>query len=173
MTTIQLAAIVTAGTAFVLAPIDPRPLNNPCRRHPDTRGIDGQCLDCARDEADIEHADRARAEAELSTQVRTALGLPGHGRPIREAGETPTRVCVWDQEHLNAVYERVGGTTTARTLRRTADSGRTAWDATEITVTVDLPGIGRVEAFTDWYEEAGGRDLPLMRAIPDAILIAQ
>lgn len=163
MNTTALAAIVAAGTALVLAPIDPRPLHNPCRRHADAVEIDSQCFDCIREEADIERIDRDRAETELATKVRTALGLPGHGRPIRDAGETAVRVCMWDQVELNTVYERVGGTVTTRTVQRTGSCS--TWEATEITVTLDLPGIGAVEVFTDWYEEYGGRELPLMRAL--------
>jgi len=84
----------------------------------------------------------------------------------------PRPATVWCQHELNAVYERAGGTVTTRTVQRTTHGGESTWDATEITVTVDLPGIGPVEAFTDWYEEYGGHDLPLMQAIPNAHLIA-
>ncbi len=59
----------------------------------------------------------------------------------------------WDLMILNAKTKRWNRTTTE----------------TEITLTVDLPGIGRVEAVTDWYEGYtaidGGRALPLMRAL--------
>lgn len=140
-----------------------------CRRHPRAGRFLATCSGCAQELYDIEQANRARAEAELSTRVRDALGLRGYGQPRTEEGETARRVLLWSQDELNAVYERVGGTVTARTVRRTGSD--TTWDATEITVTVDLPGIGTVEAFTDWYEEYGGRDLPLMQAIPDAVLI--
>ncbi len=141
-----------------------------CRRHSNAAPFTTTCPGCAQEQYDIEQANRARTEAELSAKVRIALGLPGHGKPIREAGETAVRVCMWDQVELNAVYERVGGTVTTRTVQRTGST--TTWAATEITVTVDLPGIGTVEAFTDWDEETGGRDLPLMQAIPNATLIA-
>ncbi|MFE0353556.1 hypothetical protein ACFW2I_08690 [Streptomyces nigra] len=141
-----------------------------CKRHPHAAPFMATCSGCAQELYDIEQANRARAEAELSAKVRKALGLPSHGQPIREAGETAVRVCMWDQVELNTVYERVGGTVTTRTVQRTGSCS--TWAATEITVAVDLPGVGRVEVFTDWYEECGGRDLPLMQAIPDAKLIA-
>jgi hypothetical protein len=140
-----------------------------CRRHPSAGRFVATCSGCAQELFDLEQANRARAEAELGARVRAALGLPGY--PAAEGdGETARRVSMWSQDELNAVYERVGGTVTARTVKRTGSCS--TWEATEITVTVDLPGIGRVEAFTDWDEESGGRDLPLMRAIPDATLIA-
>ena len=56
--------------------------------------------------------------------------------------------------------------------KRQTYGSESTWEATEITLTVDLPGIGTVEVFTDWYEEYGGRDLPLMQAIAGADLIA-
>jgi hypothetical protein len=129
------------------------------------------CPGCAQELHDIEQANRARAEAELSAKVRTALGLPGYPAADDES-ETARRVGMWSQYELSAVYERVGGTVTTRTVQRSTYGGESTWDATEITVTVDLPGIGTVEVFTDWYEEYGGRDLPLMQATPDAELIA-
>jgi hypothetical protein len=43
------------------------------------------------------------------------------------------------------------------------------WIAEEITVTIDVPGVGHVEATTDWYDglaKYGSRaELPLMRAL--------
>jgi hypothetical protein len=169
LSTIELAVIVVAGTALVAAPIDPRPLRASCQRHPNASLLLTECPSCAQELYDIEQANRARAEAELSTRVRKALGLRGYPHADGN-GETARRVAMWSQEELNAVYERVGGTVTARTVKRTGSCS--TWGATEITVTVDLPGIGTVEAFTDWDEETGGRDLPLMQAIPDAELIA-
>lgn len=125
------------------------------------------CSGCAQELYDIEQANRARAEAALSAKVRASLGLPGYP-PAEGDGETARRVEMWDQHMLNAVYERVGGTVTTRAVQRTGSC--TTWEATEITITVNLPGIGIVEVFTDWDEESGGRDLPLMQAIPDATL---
>lgn len=170
MSTIELAAIVVAGTVLVAAPIDPRALRNPCRRHPDVPSADGKCRACTQEEADRIRAEHVRGEAELSAKVRKALGMPGYPAPCGD--ETARRVCMWSQYELNAVYERVGGAVTSRTVRRSTHGGESTWDATEITVTVDLPDVGRVEVVTDWYEEYGGRDLPLMQAIPDAELIA-
>lgn len=135
-----------------------------CRRHPSAASFLATCSGCAQELYDIEQANRARAEADLTARVRTALGFPSHGQPAREAGETPTRLCLWDQIELNTLYQRVGGTVTTRTAQRSTSDGDSTWTATEITVTVDLPGIGPVEIVTDWFEEAGGHDLPLMRA---------
>ncbi|MFF3511544.1 hypothetical protein [Streptomyces sp. NPDC002573] len=141
-----------------------------CRRHPSAGRFMATCSGCAQELYDIEQANRARAEADLSAKVRTALGLPGYP-PAEGDGETARRVGMWSQYELSAVFERVGGTVTTRTVQRLASTGST-WEATEITVTVDLPGIGTVEVFTDWDEESGGRDLPLIQAIPDVELIA-
>lgn len=99
----------------------------------------------------------------LATAVRTALGLRAPQAPLLP-GETPTRVSVWSQFELSGVFERVGGTVTSRQVER-ADSSGDTWTATEITVTTDLPGIGRVEVVTDWYGEASGHGLPVVRAL--------
>ena len=152
MDTFELAATVIAGTALVLAPIDPQPIRDLNTPIPDPT------------------PEPVVYDQDLSAKVRTALGMPRFG-PARDDNESETRLCMWDQADLNTVYERVGGTVTARTVERSVLHGST-WQATEITVTVDLPGIGHVEVFTDWYEETGGRELPLMQAIPDATLIA-
>jgi hypothetical protein len=160
LTSIELATVVVAGTAVVLAPVDPSPLRGDKPEPapaPNTPAFAALLI--------------AHAEAELSAKVRTALGMPGR-HMIEEEGETARRVGMWSQHELNAVYERVGGTVTTRTVQRSTHGGESTWDATEITVTVDLPGIGTIEIVTDWDEEYGGRDLPLMRAIPDATLIA-
>lgn len=124
------------------------------------------CSGCAQDLYDIAAANRRQADAR---QVALALGLPAHWRPVPEHGETPTRVSVWSQLELNGLFERFGGTVTSRQVERTASDGSTSTE-TEITVTVDLPGIGTVEAFTDWDEDytaiGGDRNLPLMRNLP-------
>ena len=160
MTSIELAAVVVAGTAVVLAPIDPQVLrSNEPEPAPTVQPLTFAALLLA------------HAEAELAAKVRTALGMPGR-RMATEDGETARRIGMWSQLELNAVYERVGGTVTTRTVQRTTHGGESIWNATEITVTVDLPGIGAVEIVTDWYEGYNGRDLPLMQAIPDAELIA-
>lgn len=142
-----------------------------CRRHPEAGRFLAECSGCKQELFDIQQRNELAVAERLAAKVREALGLPGYGAPIEEAGETARRVSMWSQDELNAVYERVGGTVTARTVQRTCSTGLT-WSVTEITVTVDLPGIGTVEAFTDWCEEYGGRDLPVMRAIPDAALAA-
>lgn len=114
--------------------------------------------------ARIEYA-LAKPERELAARVRQALGF-GHGwEPNKHLGETATRITVWDQAELNTVFERVGGTVTTRIVQRSTLGGESTWTATEITLTTDLPGIGYVEIDTDWHEESGGGDLPLMRAI--------
>lgn len=152
MDTFELATVVIAGSALVLAPIDPQPIHDlntpatPCTWEPTF------------DEA-------------LTRRVCTALGLR-YGKPRPEEDETETRLLVWSQDELNDLYERVGGTGSARIVERVLCVGDPTYLAIEITVTVDLPGIGAVEIVTDWDEESGGRDLPLMQAIPDAILIA-
>jgi hypothetical protein len=160
LTSIELAAVVVAGTAVVLAPIDPQALpGNEPEPAPTVQPLSAAALLLA------------HAEAELAAKIRTALGLPGR-RVATEDGETPCRVGVWSHLELNAIYERVGGTVTTRTAQRTTHGGETTWNATEITVTADLPGIGAVEIVTDWYEDYDGRDLPLMQAIPNTALIA-
>jgi len=151
LSTIELATVVIAGSALVLAPIDPQPiadLNEPTP--PST-------WEPTFDEA-------------LTRRVCTALGL-SYSKPRAEEGETETRFLVWSQDELNDVFERVGGIVTSRTVQR-SPRGCSTWNATEITVTVDLPGIGTVMVFTDWEESYGGRDLPVMQQIPDAELIA-
>jgi hypothetical protein len=101
-----------------------------------------------------------KAHDDLGAQVLRALGFSaGH----LADGDTATRLSFWSQHELNAVYERVGGVVTSRTVHRTYD-GETTVD-TEITVTTALPGIGTVQLTADWYEPYGGHDLPLMRAI--------
>ncbi|MFE2710594.1 hypothetical protein ACFXKI_01035 [Streptomyces mirabilis] len=148
MDTFELATITTIGTALVLAPIDPQPIRDLNTPLPEPEPVP------AFDEA-------------LIARVRTALGL-SHWRPNAEHGETETRLVLWSQLELNDLYERVGGTVTSQQAARSASDGAT-WTAEEITVTVDVPGIGPIEAVTDWYEDFakhGPRDeLPLTRAL--------
>lgn len=154
MTSIESAAIVAAGTAVVLAPIDPKHLHD---SEPEPAPAQQPLTPAA--------LLLAHAEAELAAKVRTALGMPGR-QMRKDEGETARRVGVWSQYELNAIYKRVGGTITTRTVQRSTHGGETTWNATEITVTVDLPDIGTVEIVTDWDEDTGGRDeLPLMQAI--------
>ncbi|MFF8482345.1 hypothetical protein [Streptomyces antibioticus] len=175
MSTYRLAAITAAGTCLVLAPVNTRPLHYQCRLHPDTLTTPHGCLACARDAADLEQASRARieaaAEANRVATVGKALGFSDHFMPQPFLGDTATSLTMWSQHELNAVYERVGGTVTTRIVERTCSTGST-WTATEITLTVQVDGIGPVTVSTDWDEESGGRDLPLIQAIPDAELIA-
>ncbi|MGW0948486.1 hypothetical protein ACWD4O_38850 [Streptomyces sp. NPDC002623] len=116
--------------------------------------------------ARIEYA-LAAHQRELTAKVAATLGFRKGWTPNRHLGETLTNVTAWTQYELNAVYERTGGT-----VQRSTDGGDSTWNATEITLTVDVPGIGPVRVSTDWDEESGGRDLPLMQAIPNATLIA-
>lgn len=148
MSTIELAATVIAGTALVLAPIDPQPIRDLNTPAPASVWV-------------------VTFDEELARRVRDALGLR-HWKPNADHGETETRIVMWSQLELNDLYERVGGTVTSRQIERTDSDGAT-WTEEEITVTVGIPGVGRVEAVTDWYEglaKYGARDeLPLMRAI--------
>jgi hypothetical protein len=144
LNTIELATTVAIGTALVLAPIDPQPIRELNTPIPDPA------------------PEPIVFDQELIARVRTALGLK-HWRPDAEGGETETRIVMWSQLELNDLYLRVGGTVTSRQV---ACGDRTE---EEITVTVDVPGVGPVEAVTDWYEglaKYGARDeLPLMLAL--------
>lgn len=142
-----------------------------CRRHPKAAPFIRTCSGCAQELYDIEQANRARAEANRVATVGKALGFSDHFMPQPFLGETATSLTMWSQHELNAVYERVGGTVTTRIVERTCSTGST-WKATEITLTVQVDGVGPVTVSTDWNEESGGHDLPLMQAIPDAELIA-
>jgi hypothetical protein len=146
--TIELATATVIATALVLAPIDPQPIRDLNTPLPEPEPEPAPTFD----EALIAH-------------VRTALGLH-RWRPTADHGETETRIVMWSQLELTDLYERVGGTVTTRQVERSASDG-TTWTAEEITVTVDVPGVGPVEATTDWcddLEKYGSRDeLPLMR----------
>jgi hypothetical protein len=113
----------------------------------------------------IEYA-LAAPQRELAAKVGAALGFRGGCEPRAELGESATRHIVWSQVELNDVFERVGGTVTARRVeRRTSDSSST-WTATELTLTVNLPDIGAVQVSTDLEEESEvyPTDLPVVRA---------
>lgn len=142
-----------------------------CKRHPHAAPFMATCSGCAQELYDIEQANRARAEAARVATVNKALGFSDRSMPRPFLGETATSLTMWSQHELNTVYERVGGTVTTRTVERTCSTGST-WQATEITLTVEVPGVGPVTVSTDWDEESGGHDLPLMQAIPDAALAA-
>jgi hypothetical protein len=152
MDTFELATTVIAGTALVLAPIDPQPIRDLNTPIPASTWV-------------------VTFDEQLARRVRDALGLR-HWKPNAEHGETETRLLVWSQLELNDLYERVGGTVTTRRVERTACDGDATWLATEITLTVHVPGVGDVQAVTDWDEEAGGHDLPVMQQIADVELIA-
>ncbi len=147
--TIELAAIVAAGTAVVLAPIDSKPLQSLV--------------------ADLDVPEPTPApepapvfDETLVTRVRTALGLR-RWKPRAELGETETRIVMWSQLELNDLFERVGGTVTSWQVKHDT------WTEEEITVTFRLPGVGHVEAVTTWCEDftklAARDELPLMRAL--------
>jgi hypothetical protein len=152
LSSIELAATVVIGAALVLAPIDPQPIRDLNTPAP------ASTWEPTFDET-------------LARRVRDALGLR-HWKPNADHGETETLIAMWSQRELNHLYERVGGAVTTRQVERSTSDGSSTWTATELTLTVDLPGIGRVEAVTDWDEDTGGRDLPVMQAVPDATLIA-
>lgn len=116
----------------------------------------------------IEYALAAPAEA-LAAKVGEALGFRSGWKPRPGLGETATRITMLTQRELNDVFERVGGTVTTRQVVRSACDGGVTWDAIEITLTVNLPSIGPVEIVTDWDEETGGRDLPVIRAVAGAV----
>ncbi|MHC3450785.1 hypothetical protein [Streptomyces prasinus] len=156
----HIAAIITAGTAVVLAPITPKAARHVVASLPEPTP---PAVPQPPSPAVIL---LAHAQIVLADRVRTALGLPSYGIRTDE-GETARRVGVWSQHELNSVYERVGGTVTTRTVQRSTHGGESTWEATEIIVTVDLPGVGTVEIVTDWFEEYGGRDLPLMQVLAD------
>lgn len=142
-----------------------------CRRHPNAGRFLATCSGCAQELYDIEQANRARAEADRAAKVGQTLGFRRNWKPNAYLGETTTHIAAWTQHELNTVFERVGGTVTTRQVERSACDGDAIWTATEITLTVEVAGIGSVTVSTDWDEESGGRDLPLMQAIPDATLI--
>ncbi|MBQ0827686.1 hypothetical protein [Streptomyces tagetis] len=150
----QAAAIVAAGTALVLAPVDPA-VFRPAAPVP-APTVPG-CTAIL-----LAHA-TLRAQADTTARVRAHLGYHPAWTPRAHLGETSRRIQAWDQRELNALHERLGGEVTAREVTRTA--GRTTWTATEITLTVDVPGVGPVTVSTDWDEESGGHDLPLARGL--------
>ncbi|MGQ4343550.1 hypothetical protein [Streptomyces sp. SAS_275] len=113
----------------------------------------------------IEYA-LAAPQRELAAKVGKALGFRGSYQPRADLGETATRYIVWSQVELNAVFERVGGTVTARRVERSTSDGSSTWAATELTLTVNIPGVGPVQVITDLEEESAvyPTDLPVVRA---------
>ena len=105
-------------------------------------------------------------DASVVEKVRVALGYQRGWKPNPHLGETATYLTVWSQMELNDVFERVGGTVTTRQVERSVLHGST-WTATEITLTVDVPGVGPVEVVTDIEDdpEHGYRtDIPVVSA---------
>lgn len=98
--------------------------------------------------------------------------LPRGWTPNEHLGETLHFITAWTQHELNTIYVRAGGTVTTRLVTRSTSNGDSTWPATEITLTVPVPNIGDVQIVTDWDEDSGGRDLPVMQVIPHAELIA-
>lgn len=114
----------------------------------------------------------AKAERDRAAKVGQHLGFRAGWKPNAHLGETATHITAWTQRELNDVFQRVGGTVTTRQVQRSTSDGSIVWTAAEITLTAEVPGIGYVEIVADWDEETGGRDLPVMRSIPVAELIA-
>ncbi|AVH59972.1 MULTISPECIES: hypothetical protein [Streptomyces] len=102
----------------------------------DAKAHAGECLGVAPDPAVVE-------------KVRVALGYRAGWKPNRHLGEIATRLTVWSQVELNEIFERVGGTVTTREVERSTSDGSSTWMATEITLTVVVPGVGPVEVVTD------------------------
>ncbi|MCZ1006357.1 hypothetical protein [Streptomyces lydicus] len=102
----------------------------------------------------------------LRALVRDALGLTRLHIPRPELDETDTRICVWSVRELDDVHARTNGIVTARQVERTAGDG-SPYAVIEVTVSVDVPHVGPVEAFTDWEPaaEVHGFALPLIRAL--------
>ena len=113
-----------------------------------------------------------RLEAALTTpdpavveMVRVVLGYSAGWRPDAHLGETATHLTVWSQMELNDLFERVGGTVTTRQVERSTFGGESTWTGTEITLTVQVPGVGPVEVVTDIEDdpEHGYRtDIPVV-----------
>ncbi|NUT24324.1 MAG: hypothetical protein HOV77_34660 [Hamadaea sp.] len=88
-------------------------------------------------------------DAATVEKVRVALGYRPGWKPDAYLGETATYLMVWSQVELNEIFERVGGTVTTRQVERSIDGGESTWTATEIALTVDVPGVGPVTVVTD------------------------
>jgi hypothetical protein len=98
-------------------------------------------------------------------KVRAVLGFSVGWQPDAYLGETATYLTVWSQHELNDLYLRVGGTVTLRQVERSTSDGSSTWTATEITLTIEVPGVGSVEIVTDVEDdpEHGYRtDLPVV-----------
>jgi hypothetical protein len=125
------------------------------RRWTCTAGHDGNhayaSLPFCRDDAKA-HAETCRgASVDVAkfAKVLAVLGLPSTWRPRAYLGETETYLSVWSQMELNDLFLRVGGTVTTRQVERSTSDGDATWTAIEITLTVQVPGVGPVEVVTD------------------------
>jgi hypothetical protein len=106
-----------------------------------------------------------KPDPSVVAKVRAALGFSAGWQPDAYLGETATYLTVWSQHELNDLYLRVGGTVTLRQVERSTSDGCSTWTATEITLTVDIDGVGPVEIVTDIEDdpEHGYRtDLPVI-----------
>lgn len=90
-----------------------------------------------------------KPDAATVEKVRAAFGFRNGWKPNAHLGETATYLTAWSQIELNEIYERVGGTVTTRQVQRSTSDGSATWTATEITLTVAVPGVGPVEVVTD------------------------
>jgi hypothetical protein len=104
-------------------------------------------------------------DAATVAKVGHAFGFRAGWKPNPHLGETATYLTVWSQHELNDLYLRVGGTVTLRQVERSTSDEMLWWTATEITLTVEVPGVGPVEIVTDVEDdpEHGYRtDLPVV-----------
>jgi hypothetical protein len=106
-------------------------------------------------------------ESAVVARVGAALGFRRGWKPDPYFDETATHLTVWSQYELNDLYLRVGGTVTLRQVERRSCDGDATWTATEITLTVDVDGVGPVEIVTDIEddpEHGYHTDLPVIAA---------
>ena len=104
-------------------------------------------------------------DAATVAKVGQTFGFRAGWKPNPHLGETATYLTAWSQMELDEIFERVGGTVTSRQVERSASDGSATWTATEITLTVQVPGVGPVEIVTDIEDdpEAGYRtDVPVV-----------
>ncbi|MEW2164383.1 hypothetical protein AB0912_15525 [Streptomyces sp. NPDC007084] len=83
--------------------------------------------------------------------IGEALGIPNISAhaPRPELGETPTRLVVWDVLGLRDIHATAGGAISLLQTERTGPDGITQV-VIELTLTVDVEGVGPVEAVADW-----------------------
>ncbi len=107
----------------------------------------------------------APADPAIVEKVRVFLGYRPGWAPRTELGETATSLTVWSQNELNALFDRVGGTVSMRQASRSTSGGDITWTATELTLTVEVPGVGPVRITTDIEDNPGSgyrTDLPVV-----------